>query len=210
MQNATHTPRLVGSQPLRLATIGGIAHTKGYHDALKALADVRHTIKNFEYTIIGEPRDESYTRYLRKLIERFHFENSVRFLLNATDAEKNEVLRQTDIYLQPSHEEGFCLSYIEAASIVPLLIGTDTGAIRSISANDVGARVVAGRQPKQIAEAIRQLSTISQPVDLLSQRRTRLANEFSWSNHARDHERLYKRLVEFPSAASANEAATKG
>jgi glycosyltransferase involved in cell wall biosynthesis len=209
-QDAPRTPRHIGALPLRLATIGGIAHTKGYHDELTALADVRHTIKNFEYTIIGEPRDESYMRYLRKLIERFRLENAVRFLLNATDAEKNEVLHQTDIYLQPSHEEGFCLSYIEAASIVPLLIGTDTGAIRSISANDVGARVVADRQPKQIADAIRQLSTIPQPADLLSQRRTRLANEFSWSKHARDHERLYQRIIESPSAASANEAATRG
>src|SRR5262249_27259480 len=130
--------------------------------------------------------------------KRLHLENSVRFLLDATDAEKNEILQQTDIYLQPSHEEGFCLAYIEAALRVPLLIGTDTGAIRPISADDLGTRVIAVRQPKQIAHAIRELCAISLPVDLLPRRRTRLANEFSWSNYLHAHERLYKRLITSP------------
>ena len=193
-RDVSRKPRL-SSQPLRLATVAGVAHTKGHHDALLALADVRSTIPNLEYSIVGEPRDESYMQYLQRLIKKHGLENSVHFLLNASEAKKNEVLQRADIYLQPSHEEGFCLAYIEAASIVPLLIGTDTGAIRAISAGDFGARVVAVRQPKQIADAIRELSTVSLPADLLPQRRTRLTNEFSWSNYLRDHERLYERII---------------
>ena len=36
-------------------------------------------------------------------------------------------------------KKGSVLPYIEAASIVPLLVGTDDGAIKLISANDIGA-----------------------------------------------------------------------
>ena len=98
-----HAPQINAPDVLRLATVGGIAHTKGLHDAIAALADVRRSIPNFRYTIIGEARDQSYTQYLQKLIAENSLGGSVQFLLNATESEKNETLQQTDIYLQPSH-----------------------------------------------------------------------------------------------------------
>ena len=195
-ESVLRPPRPIDStRPLRLASVGGIAHTKGYHDAIKALSEVQRTIPTLEYTIIGEARDQSYMRYLQKLIVRFGLSKSVRFLLDASDDEKDDVLQNADIYLQPSHEEGFCLSYIEAASIVPLLIGTDTGAIRAISATDAGARVVPARQPARIADAISELCRTSLPPEFLVGRRARLASDFSWSAHIDAHETLYTRLI---------------
>ena len=181
-------------RPLCLLTIGGIAHTKGYHDALMALAQVRRVFPKIEYKIIGEMRDPSYARFLETMIRKLELRESVRIFVNASDAEKDEALRRSDVYLQPSHEEGFCLAYIEAASIVPLLVGTDTGAIRLISANDVGARVVPVGQPSRIADAVCELSAISPPRDLLLQRQARLASSFSWSKYLDSHESLYVRL----------------
>lgn len=109
-ENVKPLPRPArSSQQLRLVTIGGFWHTKGYHDALMALADLRSEFSDLEYTLIGEVRDQSYVRYLEAMIKRLGLGNSVRFLVNATDAEKEEALRRADIYLQPSHEEGFAL-----------------------------------------------------------------------------------------------------
>jgi glycosyltransferase involved in cell wall biosynthesis len=180
--------------PFCLSTIGAIIHTKGYHDALTAIAELRRTFPNIEYNIIGEIRDQSYARFLEVMIKKLKLVSSVRIFVNASDAEKDEVLRRSDVYLQPSHEEGFCLAYIEAASIVPLLVGTDTGAIRLISANDIGARVVPVGQPSHIADAVRELSAISLPRDLLLRRQARLSSKFSWSKYLDTHESLYIRL----------------
>jgi glycosyltransferase involved in cell wall biosynthesis len=177
--------------PFCLLTIGGIAHTKGYHDALVALAELRRVFPKIEYKIIGEMRDPSYARFLEAMIKKLELRGSVRIFVNASDAEKDEALRSSDVYLQPSHEEGFCLAYIEAASIVPLLVGTDTGAIKLISANDLGARVVPVGQPSRIAEAVCELSTILLPRDLLLQRQVRLMSKFSWSKYLDSHESLY-------------------
>jgi glycosyltransferase involved in cell wall biosynthesis len=181
-------------RPLRLLTIGGIAHTKGYHDALMALAALRRDFPKIEYRIIGEKRDPSYAHFLEAMIGKLELRGTVGIFVRASNAEKDEVLRHSDVYLQPSHEEGFCLAYIEAAAIVPLLVGTDTGAIRLISANDVGTRVVPARQPSCIADAVRELSAISLPRDLLLQRQTRLTTQFSWSKYLDSHEALYDRL----------------
>ena len=184
----------MSGRPLSLLTIGGIAHTKGYHDALVALAKLRRVFPGIEYNIIGEMRDPSYGRFLEAMIRKLELRGSVRIFVNASNAKKNEALRRSDIYLQPSHEEGFCLAYIEAASIVPLLVGTDTGAIGLISGDDICARVVPVGQPLSIADAVCELSTISQPRDLLLQRQARLENKFSWSKYLDSHESLYFRL----------------
>jgi glycosyltransferase involved in cell wall biosynthesis len=183
-------------EPLRLLTIGGIAHTKGYHDALVAIAKLRRAFPKIEYTIIGVMRDPSYARFLETMIGKLDLRQSVRIFVNASDAEKDGALRRSDVYLQPSHEEGFCLAYIEAASIVPLLVGTDTGAIRLISANDVGARVVPVGQPSRIADAVCELSIVSSPRDLVLQRQVRLESKFSWSKYLDSHEALYIRLCQ--------------
>ncbi len=194
-ENVNHSSHVAMSgRPLCLLTIGGIAHSKGYHDALMALAELRRAFPKMEYNIIGEMRDPSYARFLEAMIRKLGLRDSVRIFVNASDAEKDEALRRSDVYLQPSHEEGFCLAYIEAASIVPLLVGTDTGAIRLISANDVGARVVPVGQPSRIADAVRELIAISPPRDLLLQREARLASKFSWSKYLDAHESLYMRL----------------
>jgi glycosyltransferase involved in cell wall biosynthesis len=195
-ENVNCSSHVMSGGPLCLLTIGGIAHSKGYHDALMAVAELRRTFPKMEYNIIGEMRDPSYARFLETTIRKLDLRESVRIFVNASDAEKDEALRRSDIYLQPSHEEGFCLAYIEAASIVPLLVGTDTGAIRLISTNDIGARVVPVGQPSRIADAVRELIAISPPRDLLLQREARLASKFSWSKYLDTHESLYMRLLQ--------------
>jgi glycosyltransferase involved in cell wall biosynthesis len=128
------------------------------------------------------------------MIGNLGLSNSVRITLNATDEEKNQALKNSNLYLQPSHEEGFCLAYLEAASVVPLLVGTDTGAIKLISQGDMAARVVAPGQPARIADAVRQLLALSPPRDLLVQREKRLAGYFNWQKYIDAHESLYIRL----------------
>jgi hypothetical protein len=92
------------------------------------------------YRIVGEVRDASYERTCSMLIDRHGLGDCVRITANLSHDDKERALREADLYLQPSHEEGFCLAYIEAAGVVPRLVGTDTGAIRAIGAGDAGAR----------------------------------------------------------------------
>ena len=117
--------------------------------------------------------------------------------------EKEQVLRGADLYLQPSHEEGFCLAYIEAAAIVPRLVGADAGAIGAIGANDEGARTVPVRTPRRMAEAMGELLAATLPDDLMSRRAARLATQFSWAHYLDAHEALYDKLVSAAPVADA-------
>lgn len=179
----------------KIVTTGGIAHTKGYHDAISALARVRRRFPGLSYQIIGELRDASYVAFLHRLIERLGLRDCVRITPNLPNDDKMRALATADLYIQPSHEEGFCLAYIEAAPLVPRLVGADTGAIRLIGEDDPGARVVPTRKPLEMAEAIESLLMTTLPSDLMPRRMQRLSQRFAWSAYLDAHEALYRRLA---------------
>ena len=121
---------------LQLTTVGGLAHTKGQHDVIKALPELVRRFPRVRYQLIGEIRDDSYVRWLKRLAIRLGVADRLLFSVDLDQAAKVEALRRADVYVQPSHEEGFCLSYAEAAAVVPRLVGTRTGAIAAMSRDD--------------------------------------------------------------------------
>ena len=185
------TVRPVSDSPL-LVTVGGYAHTKGQHDLVKALPSLRARFPQLRCQLIGEVRDDSYLRYLRGLAHDLGVSDRLSITPDLTHADKQAALEAADVYVQPSHEEGFCLAYAEAAAVVPRLVGTDTGAIAAISQNDAGARVVAVRDPGAIAAAVRDLLETVLPTGHMPERAARLSARFSDLTYLQSHETLYE------------------
>ena len=184
--------RSVSDSPL-LVTVGGYAHTKGQHDLVKALPTLLQRFPRLRCQLIGEVRDHSYLAYLRSLAQRLGVADRLLVTPDLSQADKRAALESADVYVQPSHEEGFCLAYAEAAAVVPRLVGTDTGAIAAISRDDAGARVVATRAPLAIAAAVRELLEEAMPTGHMAERVARLSARFSEFTYLQAHEELYQR-----------------
>ena len=182
--------RGVSDSPL-LVTVGGYAHTKGQHDLVKALPTLLQRFPRLRCQLIGEVRDHSYLAYLRSLAQRLGVADRLLVTPDLSQADKRAALESADVYVQPSHEEGFCLAYAEAAAVVPRLVGTETGAIAAISRDDVGARVVATRDPQAIAAAVRELLDKAMPKGHMAERAARLSAQFSTCCYLQQHEELY-------------------
>jgi glycosyltransferase involved in cell wall biosynthesis len=180
---------------LRLLTVAGLAHTKGQHNVIAALPALCERFGSVEYRMIGEVRDTTYVAYLHKLAASLGVSGCLTITPNVSEAEKLQALSSADVYVQPSHEEGFCLAYIEAAAVVPRLVGADTGAIAAISASDVGARVVPVRSPEAIAAAVIELLERPLPASLMQQRVERLGRSFGRDVYIAAHEKLYRELI---------------
>lgn len=180
----------------RIVTVAGIAHTKGLHDAIRAIGRLRKDFPGLHYRIVGEVRDASYLRYLHAIVEELGLQAQVQISERVSSSDKSVLLAQAHLYLQPSHEEGFCLAYLEAAMTVPRLVGTDTGAIRRISDGLANARVVPARSVDAIVSSIADLLShaVSDPAEL-NARRSRLLSHYSWRNHVEQHELLYRSLL---------------
>lgn len=176
---------------LLLATVGGFAHTKGQHDVIKALPVVARRFPRVRYRLIGEVRDPLYASWLSRLAARLGVAERVSFSVGLDGSDVVTELSKVDVYVQPSHEEGFCISYAEAAALVPRLVGTRTGAIAAMSRDDPGARVVAVRDPAALADAIGTLASIELPVDHMARRVARLSSAFSYAGYLSAHEAIY-------------------
>ncbi|MEP7058824.1 MAG: glycosyltransferase family 4 protein, partial [Caldimonas sp.] len=187
-------PKEVGPSP-EIVTVGGLAHTKGQHDMIAALPELARDFPGAKYKIIGEVRDRSYADFLLRSSERLGLDSQVELLHGLSNEARNEALRHADVYVQPSHEEGFCLAFIEAAGVVPRIVGTDTGAIRSICADDAAARVVPVRSPHRLAAAVSSVLGSVPPAGSMQRRAERLRDRFDWSHYLDAHERLYVDLV---------------
>lgn len=189
-----------GGQGLRneaaplLVTVAGYAHTKGQHDVVKALPILLARFPGLRYQIIGEVRDRSYVHHLKRLAHTLKVSDHLLITPDLNHADKQAALERADVYVQPSHEEGFCLAYAEAATLVPRLVGCDSGAIAAMSQDDVGARVVASRAPQAVAAAVAALLQTELPVDHMAKRALRLEARFSSLGFLQAHEKMYAEI----------------
>jgi glycosyltransferase involved in cell wall biosynthesis len=185
------SPELKPGASLRIASIGGLAHTKGQHDLIKAIAIVKKVRGEVNCKIAGEIRDKSYYQYLQKLVVDLGLINDVKINTEMSDLERDALLSNCDVYVQPSHEEGFCFAYLEAAAIVPRLVCTSTGAMALASAGDSGARVVPISSHKLLAEAILNVAREALSDNHMLMRRERLNPIFCLERYLDASEAIY-------------------
>ena len=198
----TKSRDLVGRAPAqvgpaaRIVTVGGIAHTKGQHDMIAALPAIAKRFSEVRYEVIGEVRDRSYAEYLLLISLDAGVADHVQLQEGLSDEARDHFLAGADLYVQPSHEEGFCLAFTEAARIVPRLLGTNTGAIAAVCQGDNAARVIASKDPAALAEAaVNLLEQLPEP-DVINFRAQRLDAQFGWHlNFIDAHEQLYRGAV---------------
>lgn len=188
-------PRSVSPAP-RIVTVAGVAHTKGLHDAVEAIAILRPRYPGISYCIVGEVRDTSYLRFVDRLTTALGLQDVVEVRQRIPSAEKDALLADASLYLQPSHEEGFCLAYLEAAHRVERLVATSTGAMVEISGSDTWMKVVRPGDVRALAVAIEALLRAPGPSTAeLKTRQKRLSTQFSWARHVGVHEGIYEELV---------------
>jgi glycosyltransferase involved in cell wall biosynthesis len=188
-------PFPAGAYP-RILSIGGLIHHKGFHDFLPAASSLLRDWPRLHYSVLGETRGwPKYQKYLLEAVERTGMKDHFSLLLNASEAQRQQALESADLYVQPSHEEGFCIAFLEAAAVVPRVIGTRTGAIESAGRDSFGVRVVNVRSPHELEAASRELLGLSVTASDISKRREALTDRFSWEIHGQLHKELYETVA---------------
>lgn len=133
---------------LTLMTSGSVGNkAKGQEYMIKAIPILNKLGIRIKYLLAG---GESST-YLNSLAEKLHVSDQVEFLgmLSTEDVIKN--LDRTDIYIQPSLQEGLPRAVVEAMSRGCPVIGANTGGIPELISKDC---IVKRKSRKEIAEAI--------------------------------------------------------
>lgn len=110
---------------------------KGQDLLLKAIARLKENYKtNIRLDLIGEGSDE---KYLKDLAHELHIDSNVNFLGARSPEYIHTHLKDYDLFVQPSHYEGFGLTVIEAmAAKVPVLVSANEGPMEIIENGKYG------------------------------------------------------------------------
>jgi glycosyltransferase involved in cell wall biosynthesis len=173
---------------LKVLSVGNLRAVKNYDNALKAVALRRDW--DFEYHIAGKGQ---YGEELSQLCKRLDLESRVCFLGYVDSIP--ELLASADIFLMPSHWEGFGLAAVEAMNAsLPLVVSNVAGLREVVDGDAACALLVDPESPKSIAGGIRQLLTSPDLRLQLGAAAFHQAQRFSVDRMVEDYLDLYGEL----------------
>jgi len=137
--------------PLRILSVGRLIWIKGFEYALKALEILKNKGFDFEYRIAGEG---NYREAIIYAIQQLDLTGKVTLLGQISHKEVKDQMEWADLYIQPSIQEGFCNSVLEAKAMGLLTIVTNTEGLSENVLHEETGWVVQKRSAKKIADQI--------------------------------------------------------
>lgn len=179
--------------PIRLLTVGGYAPHKRQHILPETAARLRDAGVDFVWEIAGPSgRVRGYFDDICTDIAARGLQDRVIAHASVPFRDLGTLYDRAHIYVQPSIEEGFCLTALDAAAVGLPVIGCRAGALPEIIAASGGTLVKSA--PKPLAEAITDFVQGNRWQDPVAQA-AHVKGQFSWTRAAADLKSHYDRLT---------------
>ena len=154
--NQVYKQRQINNKNLRLGYVGRLSHhDKGCLHLPELVANLAANDINFTLDIVGSGADEDK---LKQKMSPFLKKDNIRFLGRKPNNEIPGLLKEIDVFLMPSHFEGFGFSLVEAmaAGCVPIA-SRISGVTDWIIKDNLTGYVVDKGNMKQMADYITKL-----------------------------------------------------
>ncbi len=139
--------------PIRLLTVGGFAPHKRQHLIPAVAARLRAAGLAFHWDVVGPPgRVAGYHQAIVTAVSEAQLQDCLHIHGSVSAADLAGLYQAANLYLQPSIEEGFCITALDAAAVGLPVIASPAGALPAITAASGGALVAS--EPGALAEAI--------------------------------------------------------
>ena len=156
--------------PLRVLFVGHLSAAKGLGDLLEAVPKVLRALPHTEFILAGETLGkernimtdaggrslgvESLDEHWRMIEQDEACNRAVHALGTVFDEQKYQTFANADLFVLPSHSEGFPLSMLEAMAAGLPVVCCAVGAIPEIISDGENGRLVQPGEPDELAEAI--------------------------------------------------------
>ncbi len=177
---------------IKFLYVGRLIPRKGV-DTLIAAVDVlnKKGINNFHVEIVGQG---PLFKHCRKTIEKGNLSNClVRGAVAQSELE--ELYREADCFVCPSHLEGFGIVLLEAAANGLAIIANDIPVFREVFPGDE-LLFFKRDDPEDLAGKMRAIIDDPQLVPTLGARAFNGLERYKWQNVVREYIRLYSRMVD--------------
>ncbi|MDR3393016.1 MAG: glycosyltransferase family 4 protein [Sulfuriferula sp.] len=147
--------RLHGWQDqLIVLCVARLVPAKGQRYAIEALPQLLVQLPAIRLVLAGEGEDREA---LLQLAAKLGVSAHLALLGSRNDIA--DLLAATDIYLQPSIKEGFCIAFLEAMATGLACIGTETGAIPAMLKSGINGVLIHPADSAAIVDAVLSIAT---------------------------------------------------
>jgi colanic acid/amylovoran biosynthesis glycosyltransferase len=179
--------------PLRITTVARLHWKKGLEFGLRAVRDLLAHGVEVEYQIAGSG---PYEPAVRAAVRELGLEPVVRLLGHLDRPAVRDLLRHTDVVLQPSVSEGFCNAVLEAQAMRVPVVCTDADGLGENVADGRTGLVVRRRDVAAMTGALLELAgDPAKRLELGHEGRRRACEHFSLDRHLDRVEAMYAALV---------------
>lgn len=114
--------------------LGELGKRKGGYDIPSVIKLVVEKIPDVKFILCGSGNEKD-EKAITELVKEKHVEKNVKFPGWVRDKEKDEVLRNADVFFLPSYNEGMPMSILDAMGYGLPIVSTDVGGIPKIVHN---------------------------------------------------------------------------
>jgi len=157
MNKLPFTKKIEISKPLKIVSIGRSHWVKGFSYALDAMNILDKENIDFSYTIVGVDKNEEL---LYKRLQ-FGLENKITFKATLPFTEVLTLIRNADVLLLSSVEEGIANVVLEAMALGTIVVTTDCGGMSEVVTDTENGFIVPKRNSEAIASALKNISKLS-------------------------------------------------
>lgn len=144
-------PRESTGNVVRIITVARLHWVKGLEYTLEAMRILKDKGLDFHFTIVGDGKERERIMYAGY---QLGLSNHVTFAGKKSPIEVISLLRQSEIYVQYSIQEGFCNAVLEAQAAGLLCIVSDADGLTENVVNGQTGWVVPRRKPAELASTI--------------------------------------------------------
>ncbi|QTD41115.1 glycosyltransferase [Sporosarcina sp. Te-1] len=155
--------------------VGNLIEAKGLLELVEAFKLVKKEIPEASLYLIGSPKDEGFMDKLAKHL----VEHGVKVVQQMPKPQKEiaQWMAASDVFVLPSHHEGFGLVVLEAMATGTKVVGTNVGGLSYLLADQAGI-LVQPKNPESLAAGIRQVLNGEAALDQESIRSAVESNSF--------------------------------
>lgn len=172
--------------------LGALAKDKGIEDAIKTFGHLKS--KNRQFWIVGKG-DETYLKFLKKLVKENGVEKQTTFWGFVSQEKKFELLARAHIMVNPSIREGWGLVNIEANAVATPVVGyTSKGLVDSIKHGKSGF-LVSPNTPQSLAAGIESVFLDKANIESLQKSSVAWSKQFTWEKSKKQSLKLLEKIA---------------
>lgn len=171
--------------------VGRLISGKGIIDLVRAVAKIN--FDNFVLLVIGGGPEE---KKLKELAKKLNIENKIMFLGAKTFNEVLEIMKMSEIFVNPSYNEGLPTTVLEAGICGCSIVATDVGGTREIITHNISGILIEPRKIEEMSRSIeRLLKNEFERKYFADSAKKEIFNKFNWEKSISSYIRMINTVL---------------